>query len=924
MNRSYALAAALSTSLALAASVSAEPLSAGVQQQIADIMREKSARTDAQKKIDSQLLDAIRAPATTAALPLNAIRSAVQPRADGSIEVDITATVTPALLQRIRDDGGVIESQFPKYDAVRAWMPLTKLEDLSSLPEVRFIRPADYPIVDKMNTSEGDITHRANLARATGATGLGITVGVISDSAEQIATLQASGDLPANVTVLPGQGGSGTSEGSAMMEIIYDLAPNSPLLFATAGNSFAQFATNIQGLAAAGARVIVDDISFLADPMFQDGVLSQAVNSVVASGVVYVSSAGNSGSKLKGTSGTWEGDFNGVAVGSGPLAGLTVHDFGGGVLSDTVTQESSLTTHRISIQWADPATAAANDYDLYMLTPDGSAVQLSSTNVQNGSQVPFEQVFYTGSALNYRMAVVKKAGSADRYFNLQAYRARLATTTTGATYGHAATANGIGVAAVGVSTSGCPSCVPFANATPKPVLESFSSDGPRRIFYDANGTPITPGNFSSTGGLVLQKPDLSAADGVATATTGGFNPFFGTSAAAPHVAAIAALILSKNPFLTPAQVRSLLNGSVLDIEGVGTDINAGTGIVDALGSVSGAPTPPPTLTPTPTPTSTPTPTLTPTNTPTATPTATNTPTPLPTVQPNPLTLTTVAPCRILDTRANAQRFVAGQTRTFQIFGSLSSQGGNAAGCSLPGFSGGVATVKALALNLVAVNPGGAGNLRAWATDQAMPSASSLNFQSLSPNLNVANELAVGVRQDAPGADFSIFSTQAVDVVADVVGFYSKPPAAGGSPAATSSFTTSPASAELSGKVLLGRGDECPAGELTAYGHANGVTGVADACRAPGCVSRVSVLSPNTRCAATKLSARTRGEAGARTLSLVVNGARSALHCSTTPTRSSCDSGATVELPPGSEIALEVEQGAEAGRLCSFDFAFACE
>jgi hypothetical protein len=63
---------------------------------------------------------------------------------------------------------------------------------------------------------------------------------------------------------------------------------------------------------------------------------------------------------------------------------------------------------------------------------------------------------------------------------------------------------------------------------------------------------------------------------------GGLNPFFGTSAAAPHVAAVAALLLSKNPFLTPAQVKSALMTAAVDIGAPGFDTVAGAGRLDAL------------------------------------------------------------------------------------------------------------------------------------------------------------------------------------------------------------------------------------------------------------------------------------------------------------------------------------------------------
>src|SRR5262249_37422847 len=139
------------------------------------------------------------------------------------------------------------------------------------------------------------------------------------------------------------------------------------------------------------------------------------------------------------------------------------------------------------------------------------------------------------------------------------------------------------------ATAGCPACGPFVGGATNPV-ETFSSDGPRQIFFNPDGTPITPGNFLAPGGLVLQKPDVTAADGVSTATGADFHPFFGTSAAAPHAAAIAALMLSRKPTLTPAQIKQIMFANALDIEGAGIDINAGAGIVDAQNAVAGATT----------------------------------------------------------------------------------------------------------------------------------------------------------------------------------------------------------------------------------------------------------------------------------------------------------------------------------------------
>ena len=152
--------------------------------------------------------------------------------------------------------------------------------------------------------------------------------------------------------------------------------------------------------------------------------------------------------------------------------------------------------------------------------------------------------------------------------HLNTNRGRLQIATAGQTFGHSAAVNAFSVAAVAWDSSGG---TPFDGTE---SVEGFSSDGPRRIFYNANGTPVTPGNYSSTGGTVRQKPDIAAADKVSTATP-DFNPFGGTSAAAPHAAAIAALMLSANPALTPAQVRTKLTSTTWDIEAGGVDRDLG-------------------------------------------------------------------------------------------------------------------------------------------------------------------------------------------------------------------------------------------------------------------------------------------------------------------------------------------------------------
>jgi subtilisin family serine protease len=165
-------------------------------------------------------------------------------------------------------------------------------------------------------------------------------------------------------------------------------------------------------------------------------------------------------------------------------------------------------------------------------------------------------------------------------------RAQLKIGTSGATFGHNAGVNTVSMAATAWSSArtGTHPFTGFANP-----IESFSSDGPRQIFYQPDGTPITPGNylFGTNGGTTLQKPDLTAADGVFTKTP-GFLPFYGTSAAAPHAAAIAALVKSANPSLTNVQIKGIMINTALDTMAPGVDRDSGYGITMALPAVQAA------------------------------------------------------------------------------------------------------------------------------------------------------------------------------------------------------------------------------------------------------------------------------------------------------------------------------------------------
>jgi hypothetical protein len=138
-----------------------------------------------------------------------------------------------------------------------------------------------------------------------------------------------------------------------------------------------------------------------------------------------------------------------------------------------------------------------------------------------------------------------------------------------------------------------------------------------------------------------------------------------------------------------------------------------------------------------------------------------------------LVYTPVTPCRIIDTRIAGGPIAAGSTRNFFVAGTgMGFQGGPAAGCGVP-----LGPATAAVINLVAVVPAGAGDLRITPFGTAIPLASIINYASV-PGLNLANGPAITICNSATtscGFDITIQAdASATDLVADVQGYFAAP------------------------------------------------------------------------------------------------------------------------------------------------------
>jgi len=114
-------------------------------------------------------------------------------------------------------------------------------------------------------------------------------------------------------------------------------------------------------------------------------------------------------------------------------------------------------------------------------------------------------------------------------------------------------------------------------------IVSYPAAYPSVIAVGAIDSSLRRATFSNFGtGLDIMAPGVQI---YSTQGGGGYQSLSGTSTAAPHVAGVAALMLSVNPALTPVEIGSVINATATDISRVGYDTATGWGVVDAFRAV---------------------------------------------------------------------------------------------------------------------------------------------------------------------------------------------------------------------------------------------------------------------------------------------------------------------------------------------------
>jgi len=446
-------------------------------------------------------------------------------------------------------------------NTVVAWVKVKNLEQVAQNSQVRGIRQVVPPItrIGSAHTKGDTIHHTLSVRSHFAKTGSGIKVGIISDGVTTRATAQASGDLPADgsgLTVLSNVVGG--DEGTAMLEIVHDMVPGAELYFHDCGVNTTAFNSAISDLVTAGCDVICDDIGWITEPFYEDGSVASHVASVLTGNdIIYVSAAGNAGQRHH------QSNFY-------PLTGNpTFHDFSAGteaVMTDLYCNLPDGGSIRVVLQWNDQFGSSGNDYNVYLYSYTTSSVVASAANVQDGDDDPLEFLYYaasTSTAGDFAIWVVQSAGAASKNLEVYMYGGNGGfpysdnTSPVDAIFGHAAVPGALGVGAID------------ANDEDNDDIELFSSQGPVTISYPSSES--------------RDKPDICGIDGVDVTGAGGFSdPFFGTSAAAPHVAAIAAQLWSALPLSTGDEIRDKIIADAVDLGDAGFDNVFGYGRADAL------------------------------------------------------------------------------------------------------------------------------------------------------------------------------------------------------------------------------------------------------------------------------------------------------------------------------------------------------
>ena len=438
----------------------------------------------------------------------------------------------------INASGGDVRNVLGSY--IEAYVPPSALARLARTPGVSWARELARPLQARGTVTSGGVAqHLASAWHDAGIKGQGVKIGVIDVPSGSTSKDGFTGapallgtDLPSAVTarcytdlgkhtsdIADCSAAGGNDHGTIVAETVMDVAPEASLYIANPVSS-GDLRRTARWMHAQGVDVIVYSVTwqFHGPP---DGTSPNpygplnTVKWAADNGIVWVNAAGNRHRD------TWYGPFTDADSDN-------IHEWRAGTEDQYLTLAPGKTA-RVFMRWDDTWEGADDDLALMVVTKPGSAdeaVAATANDTQSGDahHEPFENVTVenTGSrSATVALRVKSMDGSKPSWIQLVTWGGVLGTQSDGYS-----------------------------------VMSPADSPHPGMLAAGA-GTPVGVYNYSSRGptpdGRV--KPDIVGAAGWMTAASGSFH---GTSAAAPHVGGLAALVVQQNPTFAPAEVTGYL------------------------------------------------------------------------------------------------------------------------------------------------------------------------------------------------------------------------------------------------------------------------------------------------------------------------------------------------------------------------------
>ena len=501
--------------------------------------------------------------------------------ADQRLHVAVHLADAEEDLSRLIELGFEPDLTLPQLGRAQGWVGAERIDALRAAEGVIEVRAPHYALYARGSAiSEGDAALGAASARERfGVDGSGVRVAIISDGVRGLEAAQQHGDAPGLSEALAFGSASleRGSEGTAMIELVHDLAPGAELFFGAV-------LTDLDMIAAVNyfaqrVDVIVDDVGFL----YPDDQQSEVSRNTAAAMArpdwplrAYITAAGNWARTH------WAGRFAAGGDASAAALGLRnpgpLHEWSPGETINRFHLERGARVV-VSLHWNEPWQRAEHDFDLYLLNERGVVVASSTRRQAIDTLNPEEIITYVnrGAAARFGLVVQNWRGAAAA-LELELFALRR-------------------------SGSAAMEALEFATSASSLLAQSDAGGGVitvAAIAHDQVGLDRTA-QYSSRGPTNngAAKPDIAAVDGVRVSGVTDFGSrFFGTSAAAPHIAAVAALVLEAQPALLAADggtaaierrlLRELLLETAIDIGPAGLDSFSGAGRLDAEAALQAA------------------------------------------------------------------------------------------------------------------------------------------------------------------------------------------------------------------------------------------------------------------------------------------------------------------------------------------------